>query len=393
MIQGMNRPVKPHGRWALLMVLAVVFSRLAALWIFENADIVNDSGVAIKLGGEPAYLDYGAYKAHAATAWSELTRPLHFAGLLLTDVPKALVWLQSQPLKPGPVFPALLHWADYENNRMLLSVLYVLGGAVLGGSWAVWLRDQGAAVWLQLIAACFPALVYYSFLVSTDLLFALVLAAWLSSAWAVLQGHRSAWTWAVLTMLLALLTRPNALALLPLMCILAWQGRRLGAWLGWCLFWGMAGLYMLIYYLPYYWVHDGNAAATHYWGVLPSEYHRGLWADGPAWLSRPLSWLSLAISKLMHAVGLRPSYAGLDLGLVLARAWPGLLFLPGLVYGLWAGRWFDRWFVFFFMLPVFVGAAQERYVLAITPLLLLWGMKAWQCMGRWAWQKLSRLAG
>jgi hypothetical protein len=93
--------------------------------------------------------------------------------------------------------------------------------------------------------------------------------------------------------------------------------------------------------------------------------------------------LLFAISKLMHAVGLRPSYASVETWLLIVRALPGLLFLPGLIYLLFAGHWFERWFVFFFMLPVFIGASQERYLLALTPILLLWGVRAWSRAGRW----------
>jgi hypothetical protein len=177
------------------------------------------------------------------------------------------------------------------------------------------------------------------------------------------------------------------------MSVLAWQGRSFLAWLLWSVVWAFLGVYMLIYYLPYYWVHDVNAGATHYWSILPSDYYRGLWPEWPTWLSQPLSWLLFAIAKLLHAVGLRPSYANLDHWLVFLRALPGLLFLPGLLYGLWTARWFDRWFIALFILPVFVGAAQERYLLAISPLLVFWGVQAWERSARCVFFKVCGLSG
>jgi hypothetical protein len=376
-----------------LIAAAIVLSRLLTALVFEMATIVNDSGVAIKFAGEPAYLDYGAYRAHMQTAWSELTRPFVFAQMLWSDAHKAWHWLAVQPLKPGPIFPALLHWTGYDDQRGLLSALYVLLGAVLGWIWALWVRGRGAAVWLQLLVACFPALVYYSFLVSTDLLYAAIVACWLISSWAVLDDRPGALRWATVAMCLALLTRPNALALLPLMSVLAWQGRTFMTWLLLSLMWALLGVYMLIYYLPYYWFHDVNAGATHYWGILPSDYYRGLWPEWPTWLSQPVSWLLFVSAKLLHAVGLRPSYANLDYWLVFLRALPGLLFLPGLLYGLCTARRFDRWFIFLFMLPVFVGAAQERYLLAISPLLVLWGVQVWERFARCVFFKVCGLGG
>ncbi len=164
-------------------------------------------------------------------------------------------------------------------------------------------------------------------------------------------------------------------------------------WLLLSLLWALLGVYMLIYYLPYYWVHDVNAGATHYWGILPSDFYSGLWHEWPIWLSQPLSWFLFAVAKLMHAVGLRPSYANLDYWLVMLRSLPGLLFLPGLLYGLWTAHRFEKWFVVLFMLPVFVGATQERYLLAISPLLVLWGVQAWERSVRWVFLKFSSWGG
>jgi hypothetical protein len=176
--------------------------------------------------------------------------------------------------------------------------------------------------------------------------------------------------------LLALITRPNALVLTPLMVFVAWKSNQVKAKLRWAAFWIVLGLYGLLYYLPYYLVHDSNASNTHYWGLYPSEYYTGIWLGWPQWVGQPTSWLIFLVSKLLYAVGLRPSYSNMSSSLVVLRALPGLLFLPGLVYGLLSGRSFDRVFVVMFLTPVFVGAAQERYLLAITPLLSLWGFQA-----------------
>jgi len=377
------------SNWAPMAVIsAIIISRLCAFLIFENANILNDSGVPIKLGGIPAYLDYPIYKNSSSTAWSEITRPLYFLFLLLEDWQNALFWLKEQPIKPGPIFPMIIGISGYEESRYLLSGCYQIMGALLGWHWAHWLRVRGEALWLQIVCACFPALVYYAFLVSTDLLYACLIALWLVGARAVLQNKKWAMSWTIVTLFLVLLTRPNSLVLLPMMSLLAWRTMSFRAWLLWSVFWGLVGVFMLVYYMPYYWVHDDNALATHYWGILPSDYYHGLWTEIPAWISQPLSWILFAISKLMHAVGLRPSYASVDSWLVILRALPGLLFLPGLIYLLFAAKWFERWFVFFFMLPIFIGASQERYLLALTPILLLWGVRAWGQAGRWGYHQL-----
>ena len=269
-----------------------------------------------------------------------------------------------------------------------MSFAYQTAGALLGWHWAKQLRDRGEALWLQLLCACFPALVYYAFLVSTDLLYACLIAVWLICARAVLEGKSMSYSWTSAAMILLLLARPNSLALLPIMSLLAFKGKSFRAWFSWSFFWAAVGVYMLIYYLPYYWVHDSNADVTHYWGLLPSDYYKGLSTGIYAWISQPISWILFAVSKLMHAVGLRPSYSSVDTWLVIARALPGVLFLPGLVYLFFAAHWFERWFVFLFMVPIFVGDSQERYLLALTPILLLWGVRAWRKIGRWCFSKI-----
>jgi hypothetical protein len=373
----------------LILISTIIISRLCAIFIFEGANIFNDSGIPIKLGGEPAFFDYLIYKNSASNAWSEIVRPIEFINLLLNDWGSGFAWLKVQQIKPGPVYPLLIGLTGYEESRYLLSWGYQIAGALLGWHWAKSLSRRGEALWLQIFCACFPALIYYSFLVSTDLLYACMISLWLVGARAVLENKTGAFSALGVAMIFLLLARPNSLALLPMMSLVAWRVKGFRTWLLWSLFWVFVGIYMLIYYLPYFWVHDSNAGATHYWGYLPSDYYKGLWTEVPAWISQPLSWLLFAISKLMHAVGLRPSYASIDEWLVIARALPGLLFMPGLIYLFFAAEKFERWFVFFFMLPVFIGASQERYLLALTPILLSWGVRAWSRAGRWGYRQLG----
>jgi hypothetical protein len=370
------------GSTALVLALLVLLSRIVAFWVFDQWDVVNDSGVAIKPLGEPAYLDYSTYKMHIDSAWHEMLRPLLFFQHAFSDGAEAWAWLHGQSLKPGPIFPGLLNLWGYERIRAPLSLAYLLTGCGLGWLWAMFLAWRGMGYWVQALAACFPALVYYSFLVSTDLLYAVLMAVFYASAWSVLLRKQGAWMWCMVTMAVALLSRPNALAMVPVLFVVLAAESTLRWWTKslWMLIWGFISAYMLIYYLPYFWVHESNSVGTNYWGIYPDQFHEGLLIGWPQWLNQSVSLLLLAISKLIYSVGLRPSYAEISSWLVVARASPGLLFLPGLFYGLWRGQWFDRVFVFFFLLPVYVGAAQERYLLAITPLLLLWGIQAYRAV-------------
>jgi hypothetical protein len=379
----MNRVerLRPQWRWALLLALVVVCSRLVAGWFLNTWNVVNDSGVALKPWGPPAHLDFAVYKTHAATAWDGLGKPWVWLNTWWAqDWESAWAWLKVQPLKPGPVYPALLQALDYANHQAAMASLYMVLGAALGWGWAWWARAQGASVAVQLLLAGFPALVYYAFVVSTDLLFAICTAGIYVTLWQAVRGSGQALWWCMVMLLLAVLTRPVALSLVPLVwwAIAVQPGMKWPVRAAVMAAWGLVAIYMGVYYLPYFWVHETNGLGTHYWGVYPHEYRQGLFDQLPDVLNLPLSWLLLAGAKLLHSVGLRPSYADLGLGLTMARALPGLLFLPGLVYGLFYGKRFDRIFLLFFLPPVYVAAAQERYLLPITPLLVVWGVQAWR---------------
>ncbi len=365
--------------WILLVVLV---SRLFAVAFLGAVEIRNDSGIPVRLAGDPAYLDYGLYLLASGSPFAELGRPLTFVSLMIADQGNALSWLSAQQIKPGPILPMLIGAFDYQQNRSWLAEGYLIAGGILGLVWAWGLAQRGVGVIGQLIAALFPSLIYYSFLVSTDLLYAVVLAAlFLGCALALNKGGRYYWI-VVVTMLLALATRPNALALIAVIALIPLFRKETNAFrVIWVAAWGLVGLYAFVYYLPYYFVHDSNADRTHYWGIYPSEYYSGLFHDLPTWLDKTLSVGLLAVSKVLHAAGIRPSYAGLDLWLVIARAIPGLLFLPGMIYGLAKASRFERVFMLCFLAPVFVGAAQERYLLPLTPLLMFWAFNFYSDLG------------
>lgn len=356
--------------WILLLI---VLSRVFLIAFLNGVDIHNDSGVAVRFAGAPAYLDYGLYRSSSADPWGYITRPIVFLKGVLDNPSQAIDWLMFQPIWPGPFLPEMINLFGYQESQFGLALAYLVAGSALGLIWAWGLAQRGIGIVGQVLAAVFPPLVYYSFLVSTDLLYAVVIAGlFISSLWALSGGKMRYWLVAM-AILVALLTRPNAIALLGAVVLLPFFRRETATLrLIWVIFCVCIGLYAFIYYLPYYFVHDGNAGRTHYWGIYPSEYYSGLFAYLPEWIDRPLSIGIFAISKVLHASGIRPSYAGLDWWLVVARSLPGLLFLPGMVYGLLRAGGFERIFIACFLLPVFVGAAQERYLLPIAPLLIIW---------------------
>lgn len=363
----------------LVVSFVVVLCRLLAVLFFEYFNVVNDSGIAVKFSGTPAYLDFTLYMQHAKNAFSQINQPLVFAQMATSDLSTAWQWLRLQEIKPGPVFPYLLNFSSYEFDRSFLSNTYLVLGAFLGIAWAWFASLRGRGLFFQLFLSSFPSLVYYSIIVSSDLVYALLTAVFFAACWAVLAKIKGAWWWCTFFLMLLVLTRPNGVSMFPVLMLLFFKEEEFSKYKKMFIltFLSVVAFYGLIYYLPYLWVHENNALSTNYWGIYPDQYKSGLFKWLPNWINYGVSIVLFGVSKLIYAVGLRPSYADIDPWLVVLRALPGVILLPGLLYGFLRGHWFDKVFVFFFLVPLFAGASQERYLLAVIPLLMIWGMSAY----------------
>ena len=356
---------------------------LLALFGLQWVSVVNDSGVQVHFSAGPAFLDFPLYATTDATDLRVLLRPFYFVGFIYSNgLPFATEWLQQQLIQPGPVYPLLIQFFAYPTHSWLLASFYLVIGILLGLSWSQWAARQKAPLWLQVGLAAFPFLVYYTVLVSTDLLFAVF--AWL--LWLVIQKP---WfekplglSIVVLVVAAAVLTRPTALGFIPIALIsLAYMANirvfLTGHGLAFLVSLFFIAAWGLVFYAPYYVVHAANGMQTHYFGFFPQDFHQGILPVFEQTLNTAFSLVLLGLVKLVHAMGLRPSYAELDPLLTLVRSLPGLVFLPGLFYGMLRAPVLQRIFVGLFLIPVFVAASQERYILGIMPILFFWGVRFW----------------
>ena len=60
------------------------------------------------------------------------------------------------------------------------------------------------------------------------------------------------------------------------------------------------------------------------------------------------------------------------------RGMGGVLILPGMFYCIYRGSWLERILLLCFLVPLLITVAQERYLLPIAPLLLLYGGIFWK---------------
>jgi hypothetical protein len=283
----------------------------------------------------------------------------------------------------APVLPALIILFDYQSgNTLPLSLFYLGLGIGLLAIWLIWLRRLGLPEPMLMLFAIIPNPLWYSLSISSDLLFS-GLAAVFYLAYFSRRGESHYWLiWATALLLLSL-TRPNALSLLLFVLLhqimLAYQNRSVNIPAMACLavVTLMVGLYVLPYFSAVMYGLPRGHVAYSFFGYTTQAYLGGIYEFLPEWLDLPLSWLSLIGAKILYFIGLRPSYSTVEWWIVALRGGAGLILLPGLIWVAIRGDAKHRLLIGLFLLPFIIGPSQDRYNLAIQPLLFYFGYLAY----------------
>jgi hypothetical protein len=376
---------RPWGSSVRSLFLAAVISRIAIGVLATDIAIVSEGGSRISPLHEVSSGDYLFYKEHAQEHFRLLARPIASLG----QSGNLREWLAAG-FVPGPLLPWLLHASSYPAHPWGLASAYLLMSALLVFGWALHYRRAGVSLLWQYALLAMPLVAYYSLLISTDLLFAVVVFC-LYSLLKRCRASRTVHALAVGTLVVGLLIRPNALALAPAVAWSLVRDRRgdasalalLGAL-------GAVVAFFTLYYAPYFLAYKSASSSITYWGVEQSRYMSGLFGALPQWLDQGLSRVLLALSKIVYASGLRPSYSGTPLAFVFLRAITAVWLLPGLWRSLARGSPFERVLILCFLFPFMLGASQERYLVPIAPLLFLHGVLFWKELPAWRRLRTSR---
>jgi hypothetical protein len=284
----------------------------------------------------------------------------------------------------APIVPALILGFDYQQGNTLPLALFYLGlGIALLALWLFWLRRMGLSQPMLLLFAILPNPLWFTLNISSDLPFAGLVAIFYL---AYFSGKGEARFWALwgTALLLLALTRPNGISLLlfvllhQILC--AYRDRSVNipaiACLGGITL--VAGIYVLPYFSAVLHGMPREHIAYSYFGYPTQAYIGGIFELFPEWLDRPLSWLALVGAKLLYFVGLRPSYGNVEWWIVGLRGGAGLILLPGLIWVAIRGDTKHRLLIGLFLLPFLFGPSQDRYNLAIQPLLFYFGCLAYR---------------
>jgi len=271
-----------------------------------------------------------------------------------------------------PLFPAILYLFEYgEGNTLPLALFYLIMSVALCWGWLYWLNNRGISVYWLAIFAVLPNPFWFTLYISTDLVFAIVFMAFYFSY------TSSKYYLAAALLVLALISRPNALSLIlfvvahPILVSQRLSRMQIAVMSVLAL---ICAIPLVPVYYPYF-VFFVEVGGKHLlFGHSPREYVDGIFSALPFWLDKPFSWVAFLGAKLLYFVGLRPSWGSIPWEMLVARSVAGFILLPGFLYMLFRADPMHRLLAIFFALPIFLGSAQDRYNLPLQPLLFYFGV-------------------
>ena len=356
----------------LLAILSrVLFAVLAVMIVLKD-----ENGNEVSPLVEVSFGDYEFYNKFVLEIFSTLQAPF----LFFYHGGSVGAWIAQGPT-PGPFFPWLLNVFDYATHSLALASVYLIASALLVFGWVLYYRTKKVSVWGQLALIAFPLLLWYSLAISTELPMSVAVFMFCCGALNIRRSPFWGFACTLSAFILMLMIRPNSLSLFPAMLLVIFLNRDLMS--KWCaaavvMLIGTLFMYFVVYYAPYFFMIKESALVLTYWELYPEQYLEGLFPNLPLLVNQVISNGALIVSKIIYASGLRPSYSDTPILLVSLRAIGGIWILPGIFYCFYLGSWLERVLLLGFLLPLLLTVAQERYLLPIAPLLLLYGGMFWK---------------
>ena len=372
----MNATVSLFDFSAKFMLLLAVLSRVLFVALAVMIPLKSENGDLMNPFVEVRFGDYHFYAQYVSENFSLLSVPFLFfyhGGSVDT-------WL-GQSLTPGPMFPWLLNIFDYSTQPLALASVYLIASSLLVFGWVLYYRAREVSLWGQLALIAFPLLLWYSLAISTELPMSVALFMFFCGALTIPRSPFRGLACTLTAFILMLLIRPNSLALFPAMLLVLFLNRDFmlkWQFIALVMLTTIISMYFAVYYSPYFLMVKDSALIITYWGLFPHQYSEGLFPNLPFLFDQVISNVALIGSKIIYASGLRPSYSDAPVVFVLLRAISGILILPGIFYCSYRGSWLERVLLLGFLLPLLLTVAQERYLLPIAPLLLLYGCMFWK---------------
>lgn len=356
----------------LLAVTIGLAVRIGLLLLAVNFSITNEEGYRVSPLLVQPWIDFQFYVDSLAFYQSKSLAEIAEAYIVYFSVPFSE---QTGTVVAGPVFPVVIWATGYgEGNTLPLALVFLGMSCALVAIWLFWLHRRGLGLAWLLLFAVIPNPLWYTLNISSDMLFAILVALFY---WTFTES-RQAWARPALLFLLGttiVLTRSNG----PFVILFAFLFVAVTAPLSkprtiaLLAALGVSGLLSALLIYPEM-SSQAKVGGFKFMGIHRDDYIAGLFPALPDALDFVVSWTALSGAKVLHFVGLRPSIAGIPPHLLFLRAGIGLILLPGFIYACLRGRLVDRLFILCFSIPVLLGPTLDRYNLPILPILYFYGV-------------------
>ncbi len=362
-----------------LLVLFIIISRISAALFSVIIGLKNENGARVSPFVKVTVPDYSFYQKFIENPFFPVLK------LFQTRTFDGFKAWATGDMYPGPIFPLLINVSGYDfGSPLFISLFYIVISIVIGLLWYFYFeKKEQATVWEQLVIILYPLALYYMLVISTDLLYCFFVCIFYISTFGKDKATNMSVFFSLLALSLCVLTRPNSITIFPVFIYYIWVNKNQFSKSFISLFaiiFCVIALFGCIYYLPYFLKYNSASGLMSYWGINQAVYQKGVFNNLPFYLNLFLSWSSLGIAKLLYLSGIRASYIGIPSYLLFLRAIGGIMILPGIIFLLVNGHRYDKVLLLTFMVPLFIGASQERYMLPIAPILILYGMRFWKSL-------------
>ena len=378
---------------ALAIILACAF-RISAFALSTLIPISNEGGSLVSPLAPQSYSDFSFYL-------DSLSRYTNSWIIIFKDFSAFYIdpdWFTGDgigswggPIIAQPLFPALIFIFNFFSNETYfpLALFYLLVSCVLVSFWLTWLSSHNLnRVWL-FIFAVIPNPVWFTLVISPDLVFAALFSGFYFYYFKTAHTFRETVYW-ILFLFFMLLTRPEGYSVLLFVALhIGWISLRELHFKPVQIF---SILFLLLFFGAFlypYFIGEMRKAGDVliYFGYAPQDYVLGIFPILPTWIDIPLSWVSLFCSKFLYFVGIRPSYGVTAIELVIIRGLAGIVLLPGIIYLAVVAPLKEKVLIGIYLIPIILGPSQDRYYLAIYPIIFLYGVQFYNL----SWRRIQLL--
>jgi hypothetical protein len=358
-----------------VVLFSIVVTRLGAVIYSMLFEVKTSAGERLSPLVSLSKLDTAFYLSASDKAWQPILNLF-----TVYNFNSLSAWIDQGPYS-GPLFPWLLGATNYTGGSPYFMALgFLVLGMVGCGMWSLYLKRLGAKNLEQLIVVFYPVLIYFTLMVSTDLIFSIFFGGIFIILSLYPRGSLKFFIIVLVLCSICLTLRPNSLILLPILFYYLWCSKKNFSNYSFIIYGFIVVLLSLlstIYYMPYFTRYYNDSGSWYYWGIPQEAYTVGIFGSLPYMFNLILSWLALASSKLLYLSGLRPSYSDAAFHIVMIRASGSVFLLPGMFYLMFKGRNNEKLVSIFFLVPLFLGVSQERYLLPLCPIFMFYGARFW----------------